>query len=100
MTRSLDTTVPLSKLGTPHPHHPISLPFRPRFWTSQAPGAFPDDPVKNPISTGSPRPWMISKPQLWALSKRMEVIPELSLDAKRLIESDEHSEKSKKVLKR
>lgn len=91
----MDTSTPLSKLGTPGPYHQVTLLFRPRCTLE---GAHPSDPVKNLISTGTPRPWIksMSKAQLWAISKGMEVIPELSLDAKRPIEPDEVSENSKK----
>ncbi|TLD32582.1 hypothetical protein E2P81_ATG05558 [Venturia nashicola] len=89
----MDISVPLSKLGTPGPYHQVTLPFRPRCTLM---GAHPSDSVKNPINTGSPRPSTksISKPQLWATSKATEVIPELSLDAKRPMESDEIWKKS------
>lgn len=91
----MDSSASLSKLGTPGPYRQVTLPFRPRC-TLQ--GAHPRDPVKTPINTGSPRPWAVSmnREQLWATSKQTEVIPEFSIDARRLIEPDETSENSKK----
>lgn len=95
MSHIMDTSTPLSKLGTPGPYHQVTLPFRPRC-TLQ--GAHPSDPVKNPINTGSPRSRAMSmnRAQLWAMSKQTEVIPEFSLEAKKPIEPDETSENSKK----
>ncbi|KAE9963655.1 hypothetical protein BLS_009094 [Venturia inaequalis] len=91
----MNTSAPLSKLGTPGPYHQVTLPFRPRCTLA---GSHPNDPVKNPISTGSPRSWMtsMSKRQLWAISKGMGVISEFSLEAKRPIEPEETLENYKK----
>lgn len=91
----MNTSAPLSKLGTPGPYHQVTLPFRPRCTLA---GSHPSDPVNNPISTGSPRSWMtsMSKRQLWAISKGMDVISEFSLDGKRPIEPEETLENYKK----